>query len=671
MFARIASAALILAMLCAVVPAPVLAMSTSTEVQLGKQQDDSIVQSSTIETDPLLNAWVASVSNRLFAQTARKDVPYNVKIIKANDVNAFSTYGGYIYVNSGTLDFAQSDDELAGVLGHETGHIERRHNVTMQAKAQAINLLFGIASLFSPFLYRFGQIAEAGIMSKMSRVDELQADQYGLLLMSRAGFDPQAMVTFMRHLGTLQDEHSDLVTKYLEDHPDPKARVGHLLGYPELDPTKVTEQQRLVAAVHDEETARYNIAAENLNSILKTDPNNSEALLTLGKAQLALGQNDKSEQTLTEAAQKGTPQTRSVALERISALRQIETRNADLLRPNLNALKTVLDQAQETQTQAIGQIGSRRDEGTAQIKSLQARLQAVSYEIPDFSRIQVRNGSKIDAVLKNINGMARSIDSALSDSSNAIGGVGSMEKNKEGGLLKENALILKEMNAPLKSSPMPTDSIAVFPQYPRMVTQLQQADGEMVRGVDAGRASLSLLDNGLGDLDEFLKRLDQMRVNGFGDFNQFDYEALVPLMQKADDSMSKAAIAASQADQLYNLARSNQEAARITLLGVGTSPQRYQTFQYALNQRLATSGPSYSQMLHDDLSPGEIAEASIIAADTKSTPQAIIDQAKSSHRTLTEVANSRGMHAIALEIFLGLVYLDYTDDPVKELQGAE
>lgn len=671
MFARIAPIALILAFLSASIPAPVLAMSTSTEVQLGKQEDDSIVQSSTIETDPLLNAWVAQVSNKLFAQTARKDVPYNVKIIKDDAVNAFSTYGGYVYVDEGLLDFVQSDDELAGVLGHETGHIERRHAVTMQAKAQAIGLLFGIASLFSPFLYRFGQIAEAGIMSKMSRVDELQADQYGLLLMSRAGFDPQAMVTFMRHLGTLQDEHSDLVTKYLEDHPDPKARVGHLLGYPELDPTKVTEQQRLVAAIHDEDTARFNIAAERLNNILKADPNNSEALLTVGKAELALGQVDKSEQTLTEAAQKGNLQTRTVALERISALRQMETRNSDLLRPNLGALETSLQSAQETQTQAIGQIGSRRDEGNTQIKTLQARLEAVSYEIPDFSRIQVRNGSKVDAVLKNINGMARSIDSALTDSGNAIGGVGSMEKNKEGGLLKENAMILKEMNAPLKSSPMPTDSVAIFPEYPRMIAELREADGEMVRGVDAGRASLAILDTGLGDLDEFLKRLDEMHLNNFDDFNQFDYEALVPLMKKADDSMSKAAIAASQADQLYNLARSNQEAARVTLLGVGTSPQRYQTFRYALDQRVGISGPDYSQMLHENLSPGEVAEATIIAADTKSTPQSVIEEAATNHRTLTEVANSRGMHAEALEIFLGLVYLDYTDDPVKELQGGE
>ncbi len=218
---RIVPIAVIVSLLGAICPAPALALSTQTEIQIGQETDKQITASSVIETDPLLNAWVGGISAKLWKQVARKDVPYNIKIIKSNDVNAFSTMGGYVYLYEGLLDFAQSDDELAGVIGHETGHIERRHAVTMQAKAQGLNLLFGILSLFSPLVYRFGNLAQAGIMAKMSRVDELQADQYGLLLMSRAGYDPQSNVSFMRHLGTLADEHSDLVTKYLQDHPNP------------------------------------------------------------------------------------------------------------------------------------------------------------------------------------------------------------------------------------------------------------------------------------------------------------------------------------------------------------------------------------------------------------------------------------------------------------------
>ena len=184
----------------------------------------------TIVTDPLLNQWVNEVGNKLWSQVARRDVPYNVKILDEPDVNSFTTLGGYIYINEGALDFAQSDDELAGVIGHETGHNERRHTVTLPAKVQALNLLVGIASIFSPFIYRFGQLAEAGIIAKMSRADELQADQYGVFLMSRAGYDPDAMVTFMQHLGSAYAEHDNFVDKYFEDHPGVPDRVSHLLG---------------------------------------------------------------------------------------------------------------------------------------------------------------------------------------------------------------------------------------------------------------------------------------------------------------------------------------------------------------------------------------------------------------------------------------------------------
>ena len=75
---------------------------------------------------------------------------------------------------------------------------------------------------------------------------------------------------------------------------------------------------------------------------------------------------------------------------------------------------------------------------------------------------------------------------------------------------------------------------------------------------------------------------------------------------------------------------------------------------------------SYIDMLHDNVSPGELTAASIVAADFHTTPQAIIKEAHDTGRSIVDVANERGMHAEALEIFMGLIYLDYTDDPAKE-----
>ncbi|HKU82343.1 MAG TPA: hypothetical protein VJP76_09265, partial [Candidatus Tumulicola sp.] len=149
------------------------------------------------------------------------------------------------------------------------------------------------------------------------------------------------------------------------------------------------------------------------------------------------------------------------------------------------------------------------------------------------------------------------------------------------------------------------------------------------------------------------------------------YDQINPLMQKVVDEFNAAATAASQGAQLYNMARTRQLSTRITLLGLGTSPQRYATLQYALNQRFGSTGLEYRTMLRDGLTPGDVTVATIVAADIKSTPEAIVAEAKSSKSTVVDVANAHGMHAWPLEIFTGLVYLDYTDSPAKELRRAD
>jgi predicted Zn-dependent protease len=668
MLRRIIPLAAILSLLSAICPAPAFATSTATEIQMGQAEDQQIVEGSVIETDPLLNAYVQGVAGNLWNQVARKDVPYSIKIIKANDVNSFATLGGFVYVYEGLIDFTQSDDELASVIGHETGHIERRHLLTANAKAQALNILFGIASLFSPLVYNFGGLVEAGIMAKISRSDELQADRYGLQLMSRAGYDPHAMTTMMQHLMVLESGKSDLVTKYLEDHPEPDQRVAHLVGYPELDPKLVTPAQELVQASSDEERARYDYASTRLQKILKDDPTNGEALLELGQSELALGLTSKSEQTLAEAAQTGSPETRASANQKILALRQLEAQRVTLTKPNLDKLQTVIAGAQASQAEAGSQIVARAQEGRDQFKAIDARIDALQYEIPDFSRINVKRGSRIEALVKTLALMSRSINSTLDDTGAAIGGVGSLEPNKETGLLKDGADIYKEMLRPFSMQPIPGDALALLPQYPAMVNELSLADSDMLRSVDAGRASLTMLDQSVGDLDEFLKNLNHVSVGYSGDINESEYNSFAPEMQRLNAEFNNAAVAASQSAQLYNLARSRQLSARITLLGLGTSPERYATLRYALQQRFGMDGIDYRTMLRDGLTPGDVTAATILAADIKSTPEAIIAESKSSGSTILDVSNAHGMHAWPMEIFLGLVYLDYTDNPDKELR---
>lgn len=668
MLRRVVPGFLVFALLCAGSTAPSRAVSTAAEIQMGQSEDQQIVAGSVIETDPLLNAYVSGISENLWNQVARKDLPYSVKILKDDDINSFATMGGFIYVYEGLIDFTQSDDELASVIGHETGHIERRHVITENSKAQILQILFGIASMFSPIIYNFGGLAEAGLMAKVSRDNEIQADRYGLQLMSRAGYDPDSMVTMMAHLGEQGDEHSDLLTKYLQDHPDPDKRVAHLVGYPELDPKTVTTTQEVVQASSDEERARYEFASVRDNNILKSDPQNAQALLDLGEEELALGLTSKSEQTLAEAAQNGTPQTKAAANSEIASLRQMEVQRVTLLHPNLGKLQTSVQAAQSAQVVTASQIAARAQEGKDQLKAINSRMNSLEYEVPDFSRINVRRGSRVEAIIKNITLMSRSINSALQDAGSPIGGVGTLEKNKESGLLKEGADIYSEMLEPFALSPIPADSVALLPSYPQMLNDMTLADADMVRSVDAARASLTILDESIGDLDDFLKELDRVNLGYNGDISEGAYNQIEPQMEKSATDFNKAATAASQADQLYNLARSRQISTRITLLGLGTSPQRYATLQYALQQRFGMNGIDYREMLKDGLTPGDVVAATILAADIKSTPEAIVAESKIAGNTVIDVANVHGMHAWPLEIFLGLVYLDYTDDPNKELR---
>jgi predicted Zn-dependent protease len=667
-FRRFVVIALSIAMLSASIPAPAFALPTSSEVQIGKEYDKQITDSTVVVTDPLLNQWVNDVSNKLWAQTARKDVPYSIKILDVSDINAFSTMGGYIYINEGTLDFVQSDDELAGVIGHETGHIERRHAVTAQNKASILNVLFGIGSLFSPLLYRFGQILQAGALARISRDDENEADKYGLMLMARAGFDPDAMRTFMAHLGAVEQTNHDVISKYLADHPDTKKRLANLNGDPELNPNVRTDDQRVAQAIHDYDTARYNIAALKFADVLKRRPDDATARFQLGQSQLALGQIAKGEQNLAASAEKVSPQAKALADVRIKALRDAE-RRLSLLHPDVTPLRAQLGTAQSNESVASTAIATRRKEGTDQLKSLRSRIENIVYGLPNLSRVQPRKDSRLDTLMHNLNTMSKSLDTATSKASETIGGVGSLERNKEGGLLKENADILSEMQAPLKLDNPPPQALATFPYYPRMLDNVAAADSDMVRAVDAARASLAVLDVGLGDLDIFVNELRRVGFDPSGDLTLSDYRRIEPLMTKAVDSLNKAAVGATQASQLFNMARARQLQTRIDMLGLQESPDRYATFQHALDVRFHAKGVDYTDLARQDLSPGQVAAAVIVGADTNAAAPAILAEAKSTGKSVVDVANARGMYAQSLEIFLGLIYLDYMDDPDKEARG--
>jgi hypothetical protein len=186
----------------------------------------------------------------------------------------------------GLLNTVSSDDELAGVMAHEMGHVERRHAVTLEEKANILGVLIGVLSILSPIAYALGGYGGDLAMNKFSRQDELQADQYGLLLMSRAGYDPQAMVDFMDELRQMEETPETPTDKWMESHPVPSDRISHLMGYPQLD--RPTADQVTAQAIHDEDEGRFSYSQARFDQALKINPNDTLATQHLAQVDIAL-----------------------------------------------------------------------------------------------------------------------------------------------------------------------------------------------------------------------------------------------------------------------------------------------------------------------------------------------------------------------------------------------
>ncbi len=212
---RALAIALILMLLCAYTPAhPAFATSTGGEIQAGQQTDRQVQDSYTVIKDPLENAWVNDVAKRLWAQVARKDLPYSIKVTRrgrrqrVHDRRRLHLHQrrARSISCSPTTSWPPSSVTRRGTTSAGTSSCS-------QNKATIANVLFSIGSLFSPWIYQFGQLAEAGLFAKWSRQDESEADAYGLLLMTRAGYDPYAAVSFMQHLNATHAEHNSIIDK--------------------------------------------------------------------------------------------------------------------------------------------------------------------------------------------------------------------------------------------------------------------------------------------------------------------------------------------------------------------------------------------------------------------------------------------------------------------------
>jgi predicted Zn-dependent protease len=211
-------------------------MSPQEEIQVGKQAAAEVEQQMGFIEDPQLQAYIDQLGERLARYSPRQDVPYEFHAVDMEETNAFALPGGYVYVSRGLLALANGEDELAGVVGHEIGHVAARHSAQRQTRGQLAGLGAAIATIGAAILgggqlaEGVGQLAQAGAagwLASFSREQERQSDEIGQQLAAKAGYDPAAIATFLRALGREMELRlgEKRQPSFLDTHPSSEERV--------------------------------------------------------------------------------------------------------------------------------------------------------------------------------------------------------------------------------------------------------------------------------------------------------------------------------------------------------------------------------------------------------------------------------------------------------------
>ncbi len=188
-------------------------MDERTELVEGQKAHDQVLKEYGVYKDERLQAYVNEVGQKLAKQSHRANIPWTFTVLDSPEINAFALPGGYVYITRGILAYMESEADMAGVIGHEIGHVTARHGAQRATRAQNAGLGVLAATVLGAVLESkagvsggtemFGQMAQgvaAGYVAKYSREQELQADTLGAEYLARSNYDPRNMIDVIRVL---------------------------------------------------------------------------------------------------------------------------------------------------------------------------------------------------------------------------------------------------------------------------------------------------------------------------------------------------------------------------------------------------------------------------------------------------------------------------------------
>ncbi len=200
-------------------------LDTTLEKLLGKPVAWGLKETSGVDTDPLLLAWVRQIGGKVSARAPRQDIKYTFSILGSDVANALAAPGGYIFVTRGLIDTIESDDELAAILAHESAHVSKRHAIQQIGENAAFLILLNqVKGRHAGDIKTAAQVYNVLRTLQRSRSMEAQADENGLIYAYEAGYDPGGLPRFFERLAAGGREPGRL-EQYFATHPSPRNRL--------------------------------------------------------------------------------------------------------------------------------------------------------------------------------------------------------------------------------------------------------------------------------------------------------------------------------------------------------------------------------------------------------------------------------------------------------------
>jgi len=209
-------------------------LSEEQEIEIGREVGRELEKRYGLNLDNSANQRLTRIGSQIAAVSERPHLPYTFKLLNTPEINAFAVPGGGVYVTVGMLRFVQSDDELAGVIGHEVAHIARKHGahqIEALALAQAAAEALAKRKEELQDIYRderarlAAKFAATLVLRGWGRHNELEADEAGTIYAARAGYDPRAVITLLRRLQSFEGSDDSRLDSLFATHPPTAERI--------------------------------------------------------------------------------------------------------------------------------------------------------------------------------------------------------------------------------------------------------------------------------------------------------------------------------------------------------------------------------------------------------------------------------------------------------------